>query len=78
MKTLTLKRTIESDCAPLNDIVSQLINAGIDIHCMRDLTRGGLASALNEISKDASKAIQIDESSFRSGTSSFRVRDHGI
>ena len=40
-----------------------LIKAGIDIHCMRDLTRGGLASALNEIAQDASRTIQIDEAS---------------
>lgn len=60
---LDFETTIESDCAALNDIVSQLIRAGIDIHCMRDLTRGGLASALNEIAQDASKAVQIDESS---------------
>jgi hydrogenase expression/formation protein HypE len=62
-ENLEFETTIESDCAPLNDIVSHLIHAGINTHCMRDLTRGGLASALNEIAQDASKAIQIDESS---------------
>ena len=58
---LDFETTIESDCAPLNDIVGLLIKAGIDIHCMRDLTRGGLASALNEIAQDASRSIQINE-----------------
>ena len=58
---LDFETTIESDCAPLNDIVGLLIKAGIDIHCMRDLTRGGLASALNEIAQDASRTIHINE-----------------
>jgi hydrogenase expression/formation protein HypE len=58
---LDFETTIESDCAALNDIVTQLIQADINIHCMRDLTRGGLASALNEIAQDASRTIQIDE-----------------
>lgn len=62
-ENLEFETTIESDCAALNDIVLRLIKADIKIHCMRDLTRGGLASALNEISQDASKAIQIDERS---------------
>jgi hydrogenase expression/formation protein HypE len=60
---LDFETTIESDCSPLNDIVAQLLQAGINIHCMRDLTRGGLASALNEIAQDASRTIQIDEAS---------------
>jgi hydrogenase expression/formation protein HypE len=58
---LSFETTIESDCTALNDIVGLLVQAGIDIHCMRDLTRGGLASALNEIAQDASRTIQIDE-----------------
>ncbi len=58
---LNFETTIESDCSALNDIVAQLIQAGINIHCMRDLTRGGLASALNEIAHDSYMAIQIDE-----------------
>jgi len=58
---LDFETTIESDCAPLNDIVSLLIKAGIDVHCMRDLTRGGLASALNEIVQDVSRTIQVSE-----------------
>jgi len=60
---LDFETTIESDCCSLNDIVSKLIKSGIDIHCMRDLTRGGLASALNEITRDAFRAILINETS---------------
>lgn len=40
---------IESDSAPLHEVVSVLLQNKVEIHCMRDLTRGGLASALNEI-----------------------------
>ena len=61
-ENLEFETTIESDCAPLNDIVARLISGGVDVHCLRDLTRGGLASALNEISHDAFKTIEIDES----------------
>ena len=60
---LEFETTIESDCAPLNGMTADLIKAGINIHCMRDLTRGGLASALNEIAQDASRTIQINEAS---------------
>ncbi len=46
---LAFETTIESDCAPLANPVIELINEGIEIHCLRDLTRGGLATALVEI-----------------------------
>lgn len=59
---LAFESEIESDCAPLNVIVSRLIEAGADIHCLRDLTRGGLASALVEIAQTAQRQINIDES----------------
>lgn len=52
---------IESDCAPLADPVLGLVAAGIDTHCLRDLTRGGLASALVEIAEAAGVSIAIDE-----------------
>ena len=61
-ENLEFETTIESDCAPLNGIVDDLLKGGIDLHCMRDLTRGGLASALNEICHDAFRTIHIDES----------------
>jgi hydrogenase expression/formation protein HypE len=40
----------------------ELLKAGIEVHCLRDLTRGGLASALNEIAEAAGVRIQIEES----------------
>lgn len=59
---LEFESSIESDTAPLADLVGTLLSSGIEIHCMRDLTRGGLASALNEIAESARKGISIDES----------------
>lgn len=58
---LQFESAIESDSAPVHDLVLQLINAGIEIHCLRDLTRGGLASALNEIAEAANVRIAIEE-----------------
>jgi hydrogenase expression/formation protein HypE len=52
---------IESDCAPVADPAIALIEAGVDVHCLRDLTRGGLASALVEIAESAGLAISIEE-----------------
>ncbi len=59
---LSFESAIESDCAPLAEVVLKLIEAGIEMHCLRDLTRGGLASALNEIAQTAQVHITIDES----------------
>ena len=58
---LEFESTIESDCAPLADLVMRLLGAGVEIHCMRDLTRGGLASALVEIAEAARQHIRIEE-----------------
>ena len=60
-ENLSFESSIESDCAPLADIVQALLNENIEIHCLRDLTRGGLASALNEISDQSKLSIEIDE-----------------
>ena len=56
---LSFETTIESDCAPLASPVLELIQEGIEVHCLRDLTRGGLASALSEIAESAKLAIRI-------------------
>jgi hydrogenase expression/formation protein HypE len=58
---LEFETVIESDCAPLNGAVSALIEAGVDIHCLRDLTRGGLASCLVEIAESSGHEINILE-----------------
>ena len=58
---LEFEGTIESDSASVADLALKLIAAGIEIHCLRDLTRGGLASALNEISEAAKLRIVVEE-----------------
>jgi hydrogenase expression/formation protein HypE len=58
---LAFETTIESDCAPLNGIVGELIAAGIEIRCLRDLTRGGLASAVIEIAEAAGVHVTLEE-----------------
>ncbi len=58
---LQFEAPIESDSAILWPAVEALIQAGIDIHCMRDLTRGGLSSALNEIAKARGVEVMIRE-----------------
>jgi hydrogenase expression/formation protein HypE len=52
---------IESDCAPLVKPVARLLAAGIEVHCLRDLTRGGLATALVEIAEASGLGVVIDE-----------------
>jgi hydrogenase expression/formation protein HypE len=58
---LQFESQIESDSAPVHETVLELLRDGIEIHCLRDLTRGGLASALNEIAEAANVKIAIDE-----------------
>ena len=58
---LQFETTIESDSAPVAESVLALLKAGIEIHCLRDLTRGGLASALNEIAEAAEVKIAIEQ-----------------
>jgi len=58
---LEFESRIESDSAPVHEAVLELLKAGIEIHCLRDLTRGGLTSALNEISEAASLSLLVEE-----------------
>jgi len=51
-----------SDSAPLHTVIADLLNQGVSIHCLRDLTRGGLASALNELATAAQLTMTIEES----------------
>jgi len=60
-ESLEFESAIESDSAPVHEVILQLIQAGIKIHCLRDLTRGGLASALNEIAEAAKVRIAVTE-----------------
>ena len=58
---LEFETPIASDCAPVAGAVQALLDGGIEVHCLRDLTRGGLASALVEIATAAGCGIQITE-----------------
>lgn len=58
---LRFESTIESDCAPLVAPVLALLAAGLEIHCLRDLTRGGLATSLIEIAESSRLSVEIDE-----------------
>jgi hydrogenase expression/formation protein HypE len=58
---LEFESTIESDCGPLHAPVLALLDSGVEVHCLRDLTRGGLASALNEIATAARVQVDVDE-----------------
>lgn len=58
---LSFSTQLISDCAPLGGMVSELVANGIDIHCLRDPTRGGLATTLNEIARQSEVSIRISE-----------------
>jgi len=58
---LQFESTIESDSAAVHEPVLALLEAGVEIHCLRDLTRGGLASALNEIAEAAGVKIAVEQ-----------------
>ncbi len=58
---LALEISVETDCQPLNDLIQTMLAVCPDIHCMRDATRGGLATVLNEFAGDSGVAIQLDQ-----------------
>lgn len=58
---LEFETVIESDCASLAPTIADLLATGIEVHCLRDLTRGGLASALVEIAEASGYEINIEE-----------------
>jgi hydrogenase expression/formation protein HypE len=58
---LTFETTLQSDCAPLTDLVRVMMEASVSgIRCMRDPTRGGLASAVNEIAAASKVGMSLD------------------
>ncbi len=58
---LEFESRIESDSAPLAESVLELLQAGIEVHCLRDITRGGLTSVLNEISAARQLVLSVRE-----------------
>ena len=58
---LEFETEIRSDTAPLHGLVELILNAGNDVHVLRDPTRGGVASAVNEIAESSRKGILLNE-----------------
>jgi hydrogenase expression/formation protein HypE len=58
---LALSADIESDCAPLNELIHAVRVAAPNVRWMRDPTRGGLASALNELVRANDLSVTLDE-----------------
>lgn len=56
-----IENNIKSDNAPLVEMVEKMLKAGIELHCMRDVTRGGLGTVLNELAKASRVNIEIQE-----------------
>ncbi len=62
---LEFESAIESDCAPLAEPVLALFEQGIEVHCLRDLTRGGLATSLVEIAQTSRCHLRIEETAVK-------------
>lgn len=60
---LALETDIESDCQPLHDLVETILEVCPQVHAMRDATRGGLATVLNEFALSSNVGIRLDEES---------------
>jgi hydrogenase expression/formation protein HypE len=58
---LEFETRIVSDTSPLHELVETMLAASIDIHCLRDATRGGVAAALNELAKSSQLGITFEE-----------------
>ena len=58
---LKFSMALESDCAPLNKLVAQMLAVSPKLHCLRDPTRGGLATTLNELAQQSNAGIMIEE-----------------
>ena len=58
---LGFQSTIRSDVAPLNHLIDAILNVSHQVHVLRDPTRGGLATTLNEIATQSNVGILLDE-----------------
>ena len=58
---MNIKNDILSDVAPLCEMVLKLKSQGIEVHAMRDITRGGLGTVLNELAEASQKGFEISE-----------------
>jgi hydrogenase expression/formation protein HypE len=60
---LQLETPVASDTAALHRLVLDVLATGADVHCLRDPTRGGVATALNELARRSGAGIVVDETS---------------
>jgi hydrogenase expression/formation protein HypE len=60
-ENLEFETAIESDSAALHDLIAMMVDAVPGIHCLRDPTRGGLATTLNELSQQSGVGMQLRE-----------------
>jgi hydrogenase expression/formation protein HypE len=58
---IEFETVLESDCAPLDDLARVMLDACPDIRCMRDPTRGGVSSALNELADASRVGVELTE-----------------
>lgn len=56
-----MQNGIQSDCAPLGGMVQELLAVGIQVHALRDVTRGGLATVLKELAEASGCSITLEE-----------------
>jgi hydrogenase expression/formation protein HypE len=62
---LELETEVASDTAPLHELVLDMLDVGAPIHCLRDPTRGGVATALNEIARRTGVGMVLEEAAIR-------------
>jgi hydrogenase expression/formation protein HypE len=60
-ENLEFEGVIESDCSALHELVSEMLDVSLDIHCLRDATRGGVATVLNEIAGRSNAGMLLNE-----------------
>lgn len=58
---MEIENNIKSDNAPLGEMVQKMLKSGIELHCMRDVTRGGLGTVLNELASASRVNIELTE-----------------
>jgi hydrogenase expression/formation protein HypE len=56
-----METSLQSDCAPLNHMVQAMLDAGIEVHSIRDITRGGLATVATELAEASVCRINLEE-----------------
>lgn len=62
-ENLQFETTLESDSAALHTLIADMVDAVPVIHCLRDPTRGGLATTLNELAQQSAVGMRLDEAS---------------